>query len=140
MLKILKKCLHHQKNVVIYKLGTPGNIQLIAFWTCVFQILMHNPTFNGNRKHLVRSPQRRHFSPFVVSCDGELGNEAKILWFIQLHKTLPQASPRNQESPAYSETRMSIALLLYEASHTSLFCFTHPRDEPDEPTSFPVIR
>ena len=27
-----------------------GNTKLIAFWTCVLRILMHHPTFIGNRK------------------------------------------------------------------------------------------
>ena len=57
--------------------------------------------------------QRRHFSPFVVSCDGVLGNEAKVVLL-----TLQEASPRNQKRrPTYSETsnamksRMSIAIV-----------------------------
>ena len=33
-----------------------------------------------------------HFAPFVVSCDGVLGNEAKVLQYYQ--KSLQEASPR----------------------------------------------
>ena len=54
---------------------------------------MHHPTFIGKRKKSflfhererkkkyfqISLDQRRHFSPFVVSFDVVLGNEAKVL-------------------------------------------------------------
>ena len=60
--------------------------QQIAFWTCVSRILMHHRTFIGNwkqsffpRSEIPTSLSRPvTFSPFVVSCDGVLGNEAKV--------------------------------------------------------------
>ena len=68
------------------------NTKLIPFWTCVSGILMHHPTFIGNwmqsffheRKETKKClqaclDQRRHFAPFVASCDRVLGNEAKLL-------------------------------------------------------------
>ena len=68
-------------------------MKLIAFWTCVSRILMHHATSIGNRKQSfflmcvkrrnTSKPAwtnvRRPLSPFVFSCDGVLGNEAKAL-------------------------------------------------------------
>ena len=50
MLKRLKECLQQKSNVVIYVLRLCGNNKRIAFWTCLSRILMHHPTFIGNRK------------------------------------------------------------------------------------------
>ena len=76
MLKWLKECLHQQKNTVIYKLGVSGNIQLIAFWTCVSRIWKPEAVLVSNERETKRKYlqacmyQRLHFSPFVGSCDA----------------------------------------------------------------------
>ena len=79
--------------------------------------------------------QRRRFSPFRVSCDGVLGNEAKVL---QYYKTLQEASSR-KSGKSYSETtnvmksRMSIAIV--RGNRHMEACEDRAFHEPNEPTS-----
>ena len=81
----------------------------------------------------------RHFSPFVVSCFGVLGNDATVLL-----QTLQDASPTNQESPIpklqdFMESRMSIAIVRDKPHIYASEDHTHPHYEQNEPTS-PVER
>jgi hypothetical protein len=90
MLKRLKECLRRQRNLIrnIWKPQT-GCILDVRFRT-----LMHYPTFIGNQNQSLcplSVTRRRHTSrpawtnavtpcyPFVVSCDGVLGNEARVV-------------------------------------------------------------
>ena len=104
-LPLTRKCCKANNGDSVVYFGISGNIKLIASWTCVSRILMHRPTFTGNRKQFFRPHEREkkkkylqacldhrcHFTPFVVSCDGVL---AKVV-----PQTLQEASPRSQESP-----------------------------------------
>ena len=137
MLEELKESLHQQRNM-IYSLGINGNTKLTVntFWTCVLRLFMHHPTYSGNRKQPffpmnvkaeeIRPSQRRHFSPFVVSCDEVLGNEAKVQ---QYYKTLQDTSPRNQICPIQKPLTswcQEWALQLY-VPH--IYAFEDPRAE-----------
>ena len=85
------------------------------------------------KKYLQASlDQRHHFSPFVVSCDGVLGNEAKVV----LQNLAGRLAKKSGKS--YSET-------LNEVQDEHCNCTSnssmHPRithrHEPNEPTPIP---
>ena len=96
-------------NVVIYYLGLSGNIST----DCILDVRITNLDAPSNIRRKLEAvlllekkkkylqaclDQRRHFSLslFVVSCDGVLGNEAKVL---QYYETLLEASPKKSGSP-----------------------------------------
>ena len=90
MLKRLKECLHQQKNEVIYELSISGNNSIldvrITNLDAPSKIHRKPETFLHSHecekeKHLEAclSTNARQFSPFVVSCDGELENLAGSL-------------------------------------------------------------
>ena len=55
--------------------------------------------------------QRRHFSPLVVSCDGVLGNEAKVV-LQNLAGSLAKKSGKSySETSNFMKSRMSIAIV-----------------------------
>ena len=89
-----------------------GSIKLIAFWTFESRILMHHPTFIGNRKQTLfpmNVKRRRNTSKpawtNVITSLLYVGNTAKPCF------------PKRQTSCS-----QGCALQLYEANHTSMFC------------------
>ena len=81
---------------------------MIAFWICVLRILMHHPTFIGNRKQSMSAKRRSNTFkaawtnavtslPLLFHVTERLKMTRKLYY-----NTLQKVSPRNQES--YSET------------------------------------
>ena len=55
--------------------------------------------------------QRRHFSPFVVSCDGVLGNEAKVVQQNLSGSLVEKSRKSYSETTNVMKPRMSIVLV-----------------------------
>ena len=55
--------------------------------------------------------QRRHFSPFVVSCDGVLGKEAKVVLQNLAGRLAKKSGKPYSETSNFMKSRMSIAIV-----------------------------
>ena len=123
----MKECLHQKKN---------GNTNLIAFWTWVSRTLMHHPTFIRNRKQSVFPMSAKeevmppglsgpscHFSPFAVSYDGMLGNEAKVV----LQNLTPSLAKKSGKSYLLLIRNFKFHKVKAEHCNCTRYISMHPR-------------
>ena len=68
--------------------------------------------------------QRRHLCPFVISCDGVLGNEAKVVLQHFADSPIPKKHHEDKDEHCNCKSLTSMHLRI-----------THPHYEPNEPTS-----